>query len=528
MNPRLGLLLLAAALVAAIAFAGPSVAAKSAGSPHRQTAVLRVGFPYSFSTLDPFRQSVASPVAALSLESLMTTGLDGKIKPNLAQSVSRPGKAVYVYHLRHGVKFWNGRALTAVDVANAMNYYRFPGGLTNTIYDIVKSVTARGRDTVVVTLKHPDARWASRSAASFGMGVFEKSFADAHPGTMGRPGVLTMGTGPWIPKSFDPTRGVEFDANSHWWGGKVPFSHISVRFFSDETSMAIALRAGEIDVAPGLNAPDAFAAASKAKVVTAPSCGLSWFSMNTRVAPWNDVHVRRAVAYALNRTDLIKASGNVGTPAYTLVLPVQLRQIATQAQIAALLRSIPTYPYSPAKARQELARSAYPNGFSAPFPVYQYGTAPNVIQAAAAQLKQVGINLQLTPMTLGEWVSQVIDPAQRPTSIGAGISFCSFPSDPAYWPGFFLGSSNLGRGKINTSNYAPADVDVLIKQATSLSNPAKRFALYGKLLKRLSDDVPFLPLFTNNVNAALSNKYAWPSFDAGWASRPWALEIKPR
>ena len=59
-----------------------------------------------------------------------------------------------------------------------------------------------------------------------------------------------MGTGPWELDSFDPTTGAEMSANPNWWGGKVPIQHISVKVFSNETSLELAMRAGEIDLDP--------------------------------------------------------------------------------------------------------------------------------------------------------------------------------------------------------------------------------------------------------------------------------------
>ena len=118
---------------------------------------------------------------------------------------------------------------------------------------------------MTVTLKNSYAPWSAETTSQFP--IFEKKFADEHPATMGRPGVLIMGTGPWQIDSFDPTTGVELSANPHWWGGTVPVRQISVKFFASETSEALAFRAGEIDVAfPNDGAT--FAAASGAKVTS--------------------------------------------------------------------------------------------------------------------------------------------------------------------------------------------------------------------------------------------------------------------
>ncbi len=92
------------------------------------------------------------------------------------------------------------------------------------------------------------------------------------------------------------------------------------------------------------------------------------------MAPWDDVHVRRAIAYALNGADIITANGGFATPVSTLISPQSLDTIAPQAQVNTLLKSVPLYPYNVAKAKAELAESAYPKGFKAT--LLEYPGAP--------------------------------------------------------------------------------------------------------------------------------------------------------
>src|SRR5262249_40350755 len=132
---------------------------------------------------------------------------------------------------------------------------------------------------------------------------------------------------------------------------------------------ALALRSGQIDVTSTVTDPRSFAAAAGPDVTvgTLPGCTLGVFAMNTAVAPWSDVHVRRAMAYVINRPDIIQASyPGAATPTETIVNPLQLRAIgASKATVDKIMKSIPKYPTSVAKAKAELAKSAYPNGFTA-------------------------------------------------------------------------------------------------------------------------------------------------------------------
>src|SRR5262249_34025957 len=161
----------------------------------------------------------------------------------------------------------DGNELTATDVANSLNYERYPTAQSAFLYTSVKNVAAVGRYTVVVTLRRPDPNWRLGGGGL----IFEKKFADEHKGTFGSPGVLLMGTGPWMPISFDPTSGVELAANPHWWGGRVGVKRISVKFFQDQNSMALAFRAGEIDVTMQLPDPRSFAGTAGTTPLTAPT-----------------------------------------------------------------------------------------------------------------------------------------------------------------------------------------------------------------------------------------------------------------
>jgi len=524
---RFVVVVLATVVVAATAFAGSSAAWPSGVRSAAVIPLLRVGEAGRIVTLDQSRDSTGVEVTSLSLETLMKITPDGKLQPNLAQSVTQPGPATYVYHLRKGVKFWSGNELTAVDVANSLNYYRFPGSIVGFAFTSVKSILAKDRYTVVVTLKHRDAGWKF-VPAQYPTMIFEKKFQDEHKQTFGQPGTLIMGTGPWRVVSLDPTRGVELEANPRWWGGQVPIKHISFRYFADENGIALALRGGQIDVAPMVSSPGSFAATSGTKVHSVPSCQAAFLGLGVNTPPWNDTHVRRAVAYAINRQDLATAAGGFVTPLTSFIPPSQLALLGTKAKVTAALKGVPNYRFNLAKARQELAQSKYPNGFSAKttYPRdYFFVNFSNINQAIAAQLGRIGIKLELDPIPLSQYFG-LFGPKD-----GVGLNFmcwgCLSP-DPSWYPGLILGSVNVPAGRFNYAAYAPPAVDTLIAEGRNSTNSAKRLQTYTQIMKRVATDLPYVPLFVKNTAYGISPKYAWPSYVSTYYSNgtPWALGIK--
>jgi peptide/nickel transport system substrate-binding protein len=407
-----------------------------------------------------------------------------------------------VYHLRPGVKFWDGRPLTAQDVANAVNYYRDPGSTNAFLFSSVKSVVALDKSRVAFTLKHADAtfKWVP---AQYSSEVFEKAFGDAHKGSLGRPGVGTMGTGPWKIVSFDPTQGLELAANDKYWGGKPQIRRISVKFFADENSMALAFRAGEIDVAPLVLGAQAFASTANTKLISKPSCQTAIFTMNTQAPPFNDIHVRRAVAYATNRADLIKANGGYASPNYAIIPRVHLLGLGPAAQVDKLLNSLPQYRYDLTKAKQEIAQSKYANGFSFDMVEFAFGTFNNVSQAIAGQLSKIGLKANVKIVSPGEWYASVTGPNDKRPEIFSTVG-CNSP-DPSFITTLILGKAGLRPGSFNIANYAPNDVEQLIQSGLQVTNRAKRLVIYGKILQRVGQDVPYVPLWVQSGNAALSS-----------------------
>jgi peptide/nickel transport system substrate-binding protein len=514
--------------------------AAAAHAPARaaKTAALLVVGCSAVSNLNPAKQTAgcSNILHNIGLENLMRLGPNGSPKPNLAQSVKQTNATTYIYTLRKGVKFWDGTEMTSADVVNAMTYYATPGNQTANYYKTVRSITAKGRYTVVVKLKQPDASWPTTTAGI--AQIFEKKFFDQHKDTMGQPAALPIGTGAWKFDSLDPSTGAELSAFNQYWGGKPLIKHISFKFFSDETSEALAFRAHQIDIGwPTGGAAfastsavkiggAAIGTASGSKVIGVSGCGIGMISMNTQLAPWSDVHVRRAVAYATDRASMAKALGGDVAPLTQMIPPPMMETIASKAAVTKLYKSLPSYPFNITKAKQELAQSADPHGFSASInSTTAVGGLDLTDQILAADLKKIGIDLQVNDVPIGQWVAQFYGPRSGLPIFGSG-SGCPAP-DPSWYPGVFFSSANAITGGTNIANYAKPAVDKLISAAIATNNRAKRFADYSKLLKIAANDVPYVAQYVRKSYVAVSSKFIWPHFFSFASGDSWPLFVKP-
>jgi peptide/nickel transport system substrate-binding protein len=495
----------------------------SAQRPDAVIPLLREGVVGSIPTATVTKDNYASSIDFISCDTLMRYASDGRLVPDLATSVAQPNDVTYIYQIRHFVKFWDGSTLTAADVAFSLNLERAPGSPWAFFFPSVKSVTATSPYEVTIKLSYPNATWPGDLPGGF---VFEKKFAQEHAATFGQPGTLIMCSGPWEVDSLDPTTGAQFSANPDWWGGRVPVERISLTTFANETSLALAMRAGEIDVDTGVATPKAFAstAGSRVALLSVPSPAfIGSFTMNTQVAPWNDVHVRRAVAYVLDRANIITAQGGYAVPSYTLIPAQSLLTIASEGPIDALLKSLDVYPHSVAKAKQEMAASAYPHGAKTTIVVWT-PSAVNPAEVIVSELHQIGINAQLQVLTFAQWLTRATGPANERPAMYTTWSVAN--GDPNSYMSL-LGTSNLARGQFNVADYAPPGLDELIQAGVSTDNDPKRFAAYAAILKRLSLDVPYVGLFDGDSVVAASKSFSWPSYGAYSTEGFWPLDIGP-
>jgi peptide/nickel transport system substrate-binding protein len=499
------------------------------GNATQTISELQVGSaPVSTLNYDDSNIGYSSGLGNLVLEPLLVETKSEKIEPWLAQSWKQVNPTTYVYNLRHGVKFSDGDAMTSADVVFSWNYYREQG--SDNAYNFpttLKSITATGPYTVTVTLSKPDAAWAVVPTGAM-LGIFEKKFYEAHKSTFGQPGTGLMGTGPWSITSFDPTTGAQLAANPYYWGGAVRIKKISWTFYSTETSEALAFRAGGINLAfPTEN--QSFASTAGTTLTSAPGSIMEGdFEMNTAAKPWNSIYVRKAVAYALNKPGLIAANGGYATPINTLITPAMLDGLGTPAPVTAVLDSLPAYPYNLAKAKQEMAKSPYPNGVNVTLAVDNTPSFINVSQAIVSQLAQIGIHATLDVEQSAAWTAQITG-ADRAAIPSQYVTNGADSLDPGEGFNFAIGSANATAGNWNSTNWSNPTVDNLIAEGFTTTNSTARLNVYKQLLTQFAQNVPFVPVFLIDGTVALSSQYTWPSFDSFYLQDgPWALGIQAK
>ena len=524
-------LVLAVALTGCGASKGSSTNAPSNGGgagSSKPYAELRWGMPAFSGVLDWTRNIVAQvPIESLAVNNLMEFETNGKVKPGLASSVEHPNPTTYVYHLK-AVKFSDGKPMTAADVVFSLGRnIHAKEAWAKQLWEDVASISELNNSTVVVKLKQPSAVF-QQIVALTGQ-VIEKSAAEAvsekELGTSGHP---LIGTGPWKIDSYKPEVGVRLSRNRYWAGPQPPADNITVNLFKTEASLALALRSGAIVGASGYVAPKPFEAIPGIRQLTAPGATITLVSANTQSPPLSDVHVRRALAYASDAKGMIDAlyphGQAIEDPA---MMPASLfAGLGSESEVKEVLDALPKYEFNLAKAKQELAKSAYPHGFSTEIEVEQVeeGSIASA-EILSADLAKIGITAKVHEVPSAD-VAALMFGGKSKLEINNILAL--YP-DPEGIMSTLLAPSQIkppGSG-FNSANYRNAEVDSLMSESLQTKDKAKRLQLIGKLLMIVGNEVPYWPLFTHALFGTLSERYVLPNFSYWtlyWS--PWALGVK--
>ncbi len=471
-------------LVTAAVLAGTAVAlaaqtshgARSAAAPKRggHITIARIEDSQSFDKTNVF-QNESIWIAEQINEPLYLAGNDGKtLRPWLATSYTKsPDGKTYTFKLRQGVKFSNGNPMTSADVKFSIDDARAQKKGWGYLDAAIKSIDAPDPSTVVFHLKFP---WAPFLAdiGLFANGIVPENFAGQpraefykHP----------IGTGPFMWDKRVVGQSVKLKRNPFYWqNGKPYLDSVTWTYVSDENTRELQLRGGQIQVDefPPFNSITKLQHTSGVTMSLFPSTRTDYLDINESYPPLADVHVRRAISYAIDRKAIIKSVlfGH-GKPANSFLPP----------QVPFYDPKSPGLQYDLNKAKAELAKSKYKNGFKVELLVGAGAQVENAMgQILQQALKQIGIDVTLKTqdtstefqsiqarkyqLAFSYWTMDIADPDELVT----------FSVDPAG------GASSFFTG------YKNPTVIKLSHQAQRESSPAKRAQLYSKIQRLAAQD----------------------------------------
>lgn len=488
-------------------------------------AEFRLGVPTFGSVMlwtdDAYYQS--AEMESLVVQNLVELESDGNVKPGgLTSSMEQPNATTYVYKLKRGVRFSDGTPVTAADVVYSLKLNLGKESEMALFWADVASVSERGGSTVVVKLKRPKFEWQQIMATT--SQVLEKAAAERGGGqkTLGTSSNLPIGSGPWTIASYTPESGGVLEPSSYWKGAQRPAKKIVFTEFKQEATMALALRSGEIDGSEWFTGPRLFEHIPGTRMLTVPGAGITRLWMDVRVPPLNDVHVRRAIAYAANVPGMIKSQFGPGiaTEAIADGSTAQFYvDLGSKSEVSQMLASLPTYKFDLAAAKRELAKSSCAHGCEVNVQAQESGGEVAEGQILVGDLDKIGIHAKLQELSAAQEAA-VTDTNKSQIGIG---EFTNIYPGAEVLPDLTLPSSSI----TNFARYSNTEVDRLLIKLGETSNSSTRVQLMGKILRIVNEEEPYRPLYTHDEWMVLSNKYVFPEYSQ-WTSNftSWALDVK--
>ena len=452
--------------------------------------VLRSAHDAEWTGLDPHVASTVSSFYVLAnvVESLTTNNDNLELSPLLATdwTQSEDGRT-WTFNLREGVHFSNGVELTSEHVVSSMNRILDP----NTGSGRVASVG--GPDTVweavddyTVTATTPDPN------AILPVLLASRGTAIVHPDSVDENGVIVVpiGTGPFTVEDLDGTISMRLVKNENYWQEGLPLlDAVEITVIQEDAAREAALLGGEVDFVTSV-APQAVQALQDnpdVNVLVSPALAYKYIGLNLMREPLNDVRVRQAIAYAINREDLC-AAGDFGlcTPLYGGPIDVGSPWHFDYA------------PYSQdlEKSRALLAEAGYPDGFEMELmPTSTYQDTVRQAQVLQAQLAAVGIRTTINAPEWAEWL-------ELEGNFRYDGYICSWNGLTDVEHYFYL--QHRTDEVFNFTGYSNPEFDALVDQGRQISDFDERYAIYEQANQILVDAVPYVYFYNPAFVRAMS------------------------
>jgi ABC-type transport system substrate-binding protein len=427
-------------------------------------------------------------IDSLLFDYLLTHGDNLNVVPGLAERWEIPDPLTYIFHLHSGVRFHDGRPLTARDVK-----WTFDSLLTGKIrsprgaaYRFVDHIDAPDDYTVIFHLKEPDSPllWNLSTGAVGVVPYGSGSELALHP----------IGSGPFKFVSAETDKEVIVERNDDYWGEKPKLARVRFAVVPDATTQALELRKGSGDlVINGTFPPDSVLTLQREptlEVESGPGTRLAYFAFNLRDPILKDVRVRQAIAYAIDRRPMVE---------YLWRNEARLARSILPPQSWAYNGDVQTYDHDPAKASSLLDAAGYRlvNGVRFHITI-KTSTDENtrlMVAVMQQQLRAVGIVLDIRTFEFATFFSDVVRGAFQMY----GLRWIGGNEDPDIFE-YAFHSARVPPNGANRSYYSNPKIDALIDQARREVDPAVRKPLYAEIQRILAEQEPYIDLwYLDNV-----------------------------
>jgi len=452
------------------------VAGCAPGPPQAVSPVLvRIALRAAPVSLDPHMHAdtVSESVLRNIFEGLTALDAGMRVRPALAERWESLDELTWAFTIREGVRFHDGRLLTAADAAFSIErLLTHPRSATSAYLATISEVEA------------VDAR-TLRIATRRSYPILPAKLALARILPVGTPEKLDapIGTGPYRLATHEPGRRVELETFEGYWQRPARISPVHFVVIEDEALAVNRLLAGDVDVVRDLGGEHA------GRVLGSDCCRLDTslgsevvlLSMSTARPPLSDRRVREALSLAFDRTALVRQMlGGRGRPAGQFV----------SQHVFGYAPDLEPAAQDTHKARQLLAEAGYPDGVKLELE-HQVGSDPGPIEA---QPRAAGIRLKPVPRAWGELMGRLL---RGRVSLFLGRLVCP-TGDASDVLDTMLHTRQQGFGSLNVFGYANPEVDACI-EASVTPDTLERQERLQQCMRLASQDLTMIALFAPDV-----------------------------
>jgi len=427
--------------------------------------------------------------------------------PELAEryEISDDG-LTYTFHLRQGVKFHNGRDLTAADVkyslertvnpktqspgagffSSIVGFEEESSGATTTLSGISTPDDA----TVKITLKAPDATFLHVMALNFASVVPKEAIEKWGPDFGKHP----VGTGAFKLKDWALGQHLTFVKNDDYYRKGIPYlDQIDFQIGQDPNVALLRLQRGEVDMAGDGIPPAQFLQfkndpAFQKLMVVGDQLHTGYVTLNVTMPPLDNLKVRQAINMAINKDRIVRVINGRATPSNQPLPPA----------MPGYDKDYQGYSYDPKKAKALLEEAGLGDGFDTELYVMNTDPQPRIAQAIQQDLSEIGIRAQIKSLAQANVIAAGGKKDQAPMIWSGGMAWIADFPDPSNFWGPILGCEGAVPGGWNWAWYCNEKLDAEADAANAMVKPDQQEARakrWGEIFTAAMDDAPWVPIF---------------------------------
>lgn len=421
-------------------------------------------------TLGRFSESFMSNV----FDGLTLHDQEGKLVPGLATSWEALDDNTWEFKLREGVTFHNGNPFNAESVKFTLDRVLDPerNAPIRPLLENITEVEIIDDYTIQIKIAEPDLMLPARLSELYGSMLdpqYVQENGDDHIA------LNPVGTGPFVFREWVKDERIVLEANENYWGEVPQVQEIVFRPIKDNGARVAALLAGEVDIINGVPIPQEPVVSNYPGVrsVRVPVPRIYYISIDVRQPPFDDVRVRQAINYAIDRQGIVdNLFAGFGKPA-----------AVTHPEASwGYNPDLEPYPYDPERAMELLAEAGYPDGFETEFDTF-VGRLPahdTIAQAVASQLGDVGIDVNMNAFEFGVFSERRVGDNHSPLFV---YSIGDWALEPVWMYGW------LTQGQAG-HYWSPPEWEALLSELSETYDPEARIPLYHAVQEMMYEEAP--------------------------------------